>query len=238
VRFDREYITARAAALETAPPQEIVRFALTEYAPRVAISSAFGVEGCALIHMALQIDPRVAVFTVDTDYLFPETRALIQRFVERYDLNLVTYKSRLSVDEQTAHYGPALHARDPDQCCYLRKVEPTRRALADLECWLAALRRDQSDSRAGIPVVDLVVHDDGSPLVKVHPLARWTRRQVWQYVLDHEVPYNPLLDQGYTSIGCQPCTRAVAPGGGERAGRWDGARTECGIHTIAIRRDR
>jgi phosphoadenosine phosphosulfate reductase len=129
----------------------------------------------------------------------------------------------------------ALYARDTDLCCALRKVEPTRRALVGLDAWVAGLRRDQSPSRAGIGVLERYVHEDGSPLVKVNPLARWTRDDTWRYVLAHEVPYNPLLDAGYKSIGCWPCTQPAD--GDERAGRWVGtAKTECGIHTFLERR--
>lgn len=236
--YDAAELAARSAELEGASPEDIVAFALRAYAPRVAISTAFGVEGCALIHMAVRIDPAVRVFTVDTDFLFEETQALKQRFIDRYGIKLETFKSRLTIEEQEAAHGPALYQRDPDLCCSLRKVEPTRRALAGLDCWLAGLRRDQgSSTRQGIQILERYDHEDGSPLIKVHPLAGWNRSDTWRYVLDNEVPYNPLLDQGYKSIGCWPCTRTVDADDAERAGRWGGRKAECGIHTFMIRRD-
>lgn len=235
-RFDAEELKARSAELENASAEEILAFALRAYAPRVAISTAFGVEGCALIHLAVNIDPAVRVFTVDTDFLFEETQALKQRFVDRYGIRIETFKSRLTVEEQEAQHGPALYERDPDQCCALRKVEPTRRALAELDCWIAGLRRDQGPTRQEIQILERYDHDDGAPLIKVHPLARWNRSDTWRYVLDNDVPYNPLLDQGYKSIGCWPCTRPVDADDAERAGRWGGRKAECGIHTFMIRR--
>jgi phosphoadenosine phosphosulfate reductase len=234
--FEPAALADRSRALEGAPPQEILAWALSEYAPRLAISTAFGVEGCALIDMAVKLDPAVRVFTVDTDFLFPETRALIARMVERYGLELTTLRGQVSKEEQEARHGLALYARDSDLCCALRKVEPTRRAVAGLDAWIAGLRRDQGKTRAGIQILERFDHDDGAPLVKVSPLARWTRADTWRYVLEHQVPYNPLLDGGYRSIGCWPCTRPVGEEGDERAGRWVGSdKKECGIHTFLAR---
>jgi phosphoadenosine phosphosulfate reductase len=232
-----EELAARSRAFEGARPQEILEWTLAEYAPRVAISTAFGVEGCALIDMAWRIDPGVRVFTVDTDFLFPETRGLIERMVDRYDLTLTTVKGAVAIEQQEARHGLALYARDSDLCCALRKVEPTRRAVQGLDAWIAGLRRDQGRSREGIGILERYDHQDGSPLVKVNPLARWTRNDTWKYVLENEVPYNPLLDTGYRSVGCWPCTQPTAAGGGERDGRWAGTgKKECGIHTFLDRR--
>ena len=178
-----EELAARSRAFEGARPQEILEWTLAEYAPRVAISTAFGVEGCALIDMAWRIDPAVRVFTVDTDFLFPETRGLIERMVDRYDLTLTTVKGAVAIEQQEARHGLALYARDSDLCCALRKVEPTRRALQGLDAWIAGLRRDQGRSREGIGILERYDHQDGSPLVKVNPLARWTRNDTCKYVL-------------------------------------------------------
>jgi phosphoadenosine phosphosulfate reductase len=231
LRFDREQVAAKSRALEDASPREILELALAEYAPRVGISTAFGVEGCALIHMALQIDPKVKVFTIDTGYLFPETQRLKYRFVEKYDLQLTTFEPALTVPQQERAHGLKLFETDSDRCCAMRKVEPNTRALAELDGWIAGLRRDQSASRANIPVLHLMAHEhDGTPLVKISPLAKWTRKDTWRYVMEHKVPYNELLDRGYSSVGCWPCTRAVEPGEDERAGRWNGDKSECGIH--------
>jgi phosphoadenosine phosphosulfate reductase len=230
-RFEADQVVAQSRRLEGARPQEILAFALSEYAPRVAISTAFGVEGCALIHMAVQIEPSVQVFTIDTGYLFRETQQLKMRLIERYGIRLTTFEPELTVPQQEVKHGLKLFETNPDACCAMRKVEPNKRALAGLDCWVAGLRRDQSPTRAGIGIVELIKHEDGTPLVKVNPLARWTRKDTWRYVMDNDVPYNELLDRGYSSVGCWPCTRPIKPGESERAGRWNGERSECGIHS-------
>jgi len=238
--FDAAELAAKSAALEGRPPREILAWALAEYRPpRIGISTAFGVEGCALIDMISRLDGGRAlpVFTVDTGFLFPETEELVRRLVDRYGLALTTHRGQVSKEEQERAHGLALWERDPDRCCALRKVEPTRRAVAGLDAWIAGLRRDQGPSRAGIGILERYDHDDGTPLVKVNPLAAWTRKDTWAYVLEHQVPYNPLLDQGYTSVGCWPCTRPVVAGQDERAGRWAGTgKEECGIHTFLPRK--
>ena len=228
--FDPQELAHHAERLDGAEPSAILEFALREYAPAVAISTAFGVEGCALIHMAVQIDPKVKVFTIDTGYLFRETQQLRYKFIDKYGIDLTVFEPELTVPQQERKHGLKLFQTDPDRCCAMRKVEPNKRALAGLDCWIAGLRRDQSSTRAHIKVLELHKHDDGSPLVKVNPLARWTRNDTWKFVLANDVPYNELLDRGYTSLGCWPCTRAIAPGEDERAGRWNGEKTECGIH--------
>ncbi len=228
MRVDADRLAAQSRELEGAPPEAILGWAFAEYAPRIAISTAFGIEGCVLIDMAVRVDPKVKVFTVDTGLLFPEAVALRERLVARYGIDLTVMRP-----EAPESHGLALYARDADACCALRKVEPTRRALAGLDAWIAGLRRDQGPSRAGIQILERYAHDDGTPLVKVNPLARWTRNDSWRYVLANDVPYNELLDQGYKSIGCWPCTEPVDVGADERAGRWAGsAKTECGIHTF------
>lgn len=235
-RFDAAALRTRAALLEGAPPVEILRFALATW-DRIAISTAFGPEGCALVHMATRLRPDLPIFTVDTGFLFPESVELRARFVDKYGIRLVVLEGQTTLIEQERLHGPRLYERDPDRCCALRKVEPTARALVGLDAWIAGLRRDQARSRAGIDILERYDHDDGTPLVKVNPLANWTRTDTWRYLLDHEVPYNPLLDQGYRSIGCAPCTRAVGDDESERAGRWGGRKEECGIHTFLPRKD-
>ena len=235
--FDAAELARKSAELEGRPPQEILAWAIEEYRPRLCISTAFGVEGCALIDMAVKLDPEIPIFTVDTGFLFPETHALIARFVERYGIRLTIYQGELAKAEQEKRHGLALWNRDPDLCCQLRKVEPTDRAVVGMDAWLAGLRRDQGRSRAHIQVLERLEHGDGSPLVKISPLAAWTRNDTWKYLVAHDVPYNRLLDQGYKSIGCWPCTRPVAEGADERAGRWAGtAKQECGIHFIGSRK--
>lgn len=235
--FDAEAVAARSRELDGRPPREILEWALVEYAPKIAISTAFGVEGCALIDMAVKIDRNIKVFTIDTDFLFPETHALMARLVDKYGITLTTFKGTVSKEEQEKRHGLALYARDTDLCCELRKLEPTQRALVGLDAWLAGLRRDQGKSRAGIGILERYDHADGAPLIKINPLATWTRKDTWKYVTENGVPYNELLDQGYKSIGCWPCTAPVGEGQDERAGRWAGsAKKECGIHTFMERK--
>jgi phosphoadenosine phosphosulfate reductase len=237
VIFEAAELAARSAELESQPPAAVLEWAIRHYSPKIAISTAFGVEGCALIDMAVKIWPQIPVFTVDTDFLFPETHALVARIVEKYGLVLTTLKGTVTKEEQDRKHGLALYGRDTDLCCSLRKVEPTRRAVAGLDAWVAGLRRDQGKSRAGIQLLERYDHDDGSPLIKVNPLASWTRNDTWKYVLANGVPYNPLLDDGYKSIGCWPCTAPVGAGDDERAGRWAGSqKKECGIHTFMDRK--
>lgn len=233
--FDANELAAKSRELDGAAPEVILRFALSAW-ERIAISTAFGPEGCALIHMAVGIRPDLPIFTVDTGFLFPESIELRQRFVDKYGIHLRVVEGEVSLIEQERLYGPRLYERDTDQCCALRKVEPTARIVEGLDAWIAGLRRDQAKSRAGIDILERYQHEDGTPLVKVNPLANWTRRDTWDYLLRHDVPYNPLLDQGYKSIGCWPCTRPVGEDQDERAGRWGGQKEECGIHTFMERK--
>jgi phosphoadenosine phosphosulfate reductase len=228
-------LQALSASLENEAPEAILRFAFERF-PKIAISTAFGPEGCALVAMAVGIRPGVKVFTVDTDFLFAESLELRRRFVEKYPIDLEVLKGEVTLEEQNRRYGLDLWQRDTDTCCALRKVEPTRRALHGLDAWIAGLRRDQSKTRARIEVLELYERDEEAPLVKVNPLARWTRKDTWNYLFAHEVPYNPLLDRGYKSIGCWPCTRPVGADDDERAGRWGGQKAECGIHTFMAKK--
>lgn len=232
--WSADEVRRAAAELEGAPAEAIAGFALAAY-PRLALSTAFGPEGCALVHLCSALRPGVTVFTVDTGLLFPESVALRQAFAARYPIRLQVVEPALSLVEQERLHGASLHRRDPERCCGLRKVEPTARVLAGLDAWVAGLRRDQSPGRAAIAVLERYLHADGTPLIKVNPLARWSRADTWRYLVDHQVPYNPLLDEGYRSIGCRPCTRRVSDDEPERAGRWDGRKDECGIHTFLDR---
>ncbi len=212
-------------ALREAAPEAILAWAVRTFGERLVLTLSFGGPGVALAHMLRQLEARVPVVFLDTRMLFPETYAFRDEFAARYGLTVLT----ASPEEDP---GP-LYRTDPDACCRIRKVEPMRRVLARYDAWVSALRRDQSAARAGTEVVE---HDvvDGRPLVRIHPLAFWSRAQVWDYLVRHGVPYHPLLDRGYTSLGCWPCTRSTAAGEDERAGRWSGrAKTECGLHTFS-----
>ena len=150
----------------------------------------------------------------------------------RYGIEIERVRPRLSIEEQEHDYGSKLFERDSDRCCWLRKVEPLQRKLSELNGWINSRRRDQGSTRSEIPILEYY-ETDGRALLKLNPMATWTRKQVWDYILEHDVPYNPLMDQGYASVGCWPCTKAVMPGEDERAGRWvNSGKTECGIHTF------
>ena len=223
VDFERAKVLA-----ENWKPEAILAWAFATYGDNVALATGMGVEGMALLDIAHRINPGVKVFTGDTELLFPETYDLIDRVEARYGINIERLYSELTPQDQERAYGKALWTRDPDQCCNLRKVEPLRRKLSTLDAWVTAIRRDQTPTRASIRKVDW---DPKFELVKISPLADWTREAVWRYVLDHGVPYNPLHDRNYPSIGCTHCTRAVLPGEDQRAGRWSGSgKIECGLH--------
>ncbi len=214
---------------EQLEPPEIVAAALDLFGERITIASSFGLEDVALIHMATQVSPGpVDVFCLDTGVLFAETYALLEQFSGSYPIRLRRMVPELSLDAQAERYGAQLWARDPDLCCKLRKVEPLQRALKGYDAWVTGLRRAQGPTRQGAKAIE---RDAKHDLYKVNPLVRWSDEELWAYVRSEKVPYNPLHEQGYPSIGCRPCTRAVAPGEDPRAGRWAGfGKTECGLH--------
>jgi len=206
----------------------LVSFALERFSPRVAIASSFGAEDVVLIHLAAHARRGFRVFTLDTDFLFRETYALIDKIERRYQIKVERTKPRLTPEEQAAAFGEALWSRQPDQCCKLRKVEPLTHKLGELDAWVTGIRREQAPTRAHAPKLDW---DARFGLVKLNPLADWKWEQAWDYIRSHGIPYNPLHDQGYPSIGCTYCTRRVEAGEDLRAGRWSGfAKTECGLH--------
>lgn len=208
--------------------EEVLRWAFKHYPNSIGMASGFGVEGMVLIDIASRITSKLKVFTLDTEFLFPETYALIDRVEQRYGIQVERLYSELTPREQERAYGPALWSRTPDQCCNLRKVEPLRKKLASLDAWISAIRREQSSARADAGKIQW---DNKFQLVKVNPLADWTKQDIWNYISRHDVPYNSLHDQNYPSIGCTHCTRAVLAGEDSRAGRWVGfSKTECGLH--------
>jgi phosphoadenosine phosphosulfate reductase len=182
------------------------------------------------LHLLSEIDPGVRVFNLDTGYQFPETLELRDRLAARYGIEVELVSAEATVPEYEKLHGGPLYVSNSDQCCYDRKIVPLRRALAGYDAWITAIRADQSTDRASAQIVGV---DPKFGLIKVNPLLSWTRRDVWAFIATHHVPYNPLHDQGYASIGCWPCTRALALGEDERAGRWAGhAKTECGLHSL------
>ena len=235
--FDEEAAQIHDAAdrFEHSSAQELLEWALDRFHPRLAISAAGGVDGMALVDMAWRINPDVRVFTLDTGRLPPETYALFEEVRERYGIEVeFEFPERTAVETLVNAEGPNLMYRSVDlriACCEIRKVAPLKRKLATLDAWIAGLRREQWVSRRNIAKVEL--DRDHGGIVKVNPLADWALDAVWDYVRKHEVPYHELFDQGFTSIGCAPCTRAVLPGQPERAGRWwweEDTDKECGLH--------
>ena len=215
---------------ETWSAQQTLRWSFETFGNRVAISSAFGAEGMVLIDMASRVRKDFRLFTIDTEFLFPETYSLMDRIEDKYGIAIERVYSVLSPEAQGRAHGAALWSRDPDLCCNLRKVEPLRRKLSELSAWITSIRRDQTSARAGARKVEW---DAKFRIVKVNPIVDWNSKQVWRYIHDHDVPYNELHNQHYPSIGCIHCTRAIRPGEDSRAGRWPGfSKTECGLHII------
>jgi phosphoadenosine phosphosulfate reductase len=209
----------------------VLRAALARFGKTAIVSTAFGPSGLALLHLAQTIDPQVCAYYIDTGFAFPETEALVTRWVSERGLNLKRVLPLLAPEEQAERYGEALWARDPDHCCRMRKVEPNQRALEGARLWIAALRRDESPSRAATPMLQKVKLHSGATILKLCPLVRWSQKDVWRYIAANDLPYNALHDRGYPSVGCTHCTQPVAEGGDERSGRWAGtAKKECGLH--------
>lgn len=235
--IDRDELAAVSVSLETRTPQEILAWSADTYRPRLALATAFGAEGCVLIAMLAEIGAADAVhlFNLDTGYQFTETLETRERLQDKYGVFVHLVPPKEAVHAAEAESPDPLYVRDLDRCCFLRKVVPLREYMAagDFAAWISAIRRDQTPDRAGQP---LVGWDAKFGLAKINPLANWSKRDVWEYITKNDVPYNPLMDQGFPSIGCWPCTRAVGAGEDERAGRWAGrAKTECGLHITAAK---
>lgn len=217
-----------AAQFEDKSIEEVLAWAVPQFAPHIAMTSSFGAEGVVLMDHLVKLGLKLPVIYLDTGYHFAETNELKDRLQDHFGLEIIVQQAALTVEEQAVQYGDNLYERDSDACCRMRKVEPLKQALSNLDAWLAALRRDQSPSRANIQVVEWNAKHN---LVKLNPLATWTRKDVWNYTLKHKLPYHRLYDEGYTSIGCWPCTKRVEVGAHERSGRWAGqGKVECGIH--------
>ena len=226
----KEEVKTLQIAAETWNPERVLRWAFDTFGAAVAISSAFGVEGMAVIDIAAGVRKDFRVFTLDTEFLFPETYNLMDQVEQRYGIAIERVYSLISAEEQERVHGQALWTRNPDECCDLRKVEPLRRKLGELRAWITSIRRDQTAERASAGKIEW---DEKFGLVKINPIADWSSKQVWQYIREHDVPFNPLHERNFPSIGCTHCTRAVRPGEDERAGRWAGlSKTECGLHII------
>jgi phosphoadenosine phosphosulfate reductase len=218
----RELAERAGEELEGAPPLEVLRWAVDRFSPRFAITASM--QDTVLLDMISRIDRDVPVVFLDTGYHFPETLGTADAAKTVYDLNLLRVRPQLTVEQQDKAFGPRLYERDPDLCCQMRKVRPLEEAMRPFDAWASGVRRDESDSRASARLVEW---DEGKAKVKVNPLVAWSQAQIDTYIADHGVLVNPLLSEGYGSVGCAPCTR---PGLG-RDGRWAGQnKVECGLH--------
>ncbi len=234
-RMEGAEIEAVAREAESWSPQEIFRWALDRFHPRIALASSFGVEDVALIDMMCKIRRDARIFTLDTGRLPVETYEVMERIREKYQISIEVYFPEREVVEklerEKGFYSFRQSIEERKYCCGIRKVEPLGRALSSLDAWITGLRRDQAVTRGSVQIVERdAAHNN---IVKVNPLAAWSEKQVWDYVRENGVPYNLLHDQGYPSIGCAPCTRTIKPGEDIRAGRWwweNPETKECGLH--------
>lgn len=207
---------------------QLLEWASDTFGSGLSLGTGLGASGIVLMDLALRINPELDIFYIDTGYFFPETHQLIARLEHRYGRSLRRVTTDISIEQQAKRFGPKLYANDPNLCCHLRKVQPLKQALADSTAWVTALRRDQSTTRKE---VQMVQWNDRYNVVKIAPLVYWTEADIWEYIHEHNLPYNTLHDQGYPSIGCWPCTRPVETGDDLRAGRWQGFdKKECGLH--------
>ena len=214
--------------VEALSAEGVLRWADESFGDRLCLSCSWQKQSSVLVHMASELGLGVDVIELDTHLFFKETYETRERLVRRYGLTLIRPEI-VTIAEQHRDEGPNLWEREPDRCCHIRKVEPLLRALEPYDAWVSGIRRDQSPSRAGIRKVE---HSDRYGVWKIQPLADWSEDDVWSYIKDNDIPYNPLHDAGYRSIGCIPCTRPTRPDEEERAGRWAGSdKLECGIHT-------
>ena len=237
-------LPALAGEYAARTPQDILSLAFAEYAPAIGISFS-GAEDVVLIDMAVKLGAPFTVFSLDTGRLHPETYQFIEKVRTHYGITIETVLPQADAVQQLVKTKGlfSFYTDGHKECCGIRKVEPLMRALAPLQAWVTGQRKDQSPgTRAEVPVVQLdrTFGSAARPLVKFNPLANWTAAQVWQYVREHDTPYNELHDVGFRSIGCEPCTRATNPGEHEREGRWwweEATKRECGLHIINLGRD-
>jgi len=214
--------------LEDKTAEDVLRVAVDLFHPRLLLTCSWQKQSSVLVHMISEIQPDVRVVEFDTGLLFRETADTRRRVVERYPVRFERIEPELTLEEQAEAHGDRLWERDPDACCAIRKVAPLTRALEGMDAWITGIRREQSTTRENARKIEI---DERRGVVKVQPLADWTNRDVWRYIWRHGIPYNPLHDHGYPSIGCVPCTSPVGSGADERSGRWRGTgKAECGLH--------
>jgi phosphoadenosine phosphosulfate reductase len=209
-------------------PDDVLKWSYDTFGLGVVLGTGFGPSGIFLIHRIYNLGLRIPVFYLDTNLLFDETYRLRDTLEDKYQLSILRLTPELSLEEQADQFGEKLWEKNPDKCCEIRKVAPLRKYLADKKGWITGLRRSQSPSRSQTPIL---IHDPANQVLKINPLAAWDDDQIWDYIRLHNLPYNPLHDDGYPSVGCIPCTSPVLDGEDVRNGRWRGTgKLECGIH--------
>ena len=226
--WNPETVREQNDAQEGNTTDEIIRWSVETFGTELVTATGFGPSGIVLMHHLSCLADKPTVFYLDTNLLFAETYQLRDALIDRLGIEILPVESGISLWRQDQQHGPELWARSPDQCCFIRKMMPLRRFLADKRAWATALRRDQSPERKNTGIVEW---DTGNGLVKISPLAKWTEDEIWDYIRLHDLPYNSLHDHGYPSLGCMPCTKPVEKGADSRSGRWAGfTKSECGIH--------
>jgi phosphoadenosine phosphosulfate reductase len=235
LRLEARFVSPdiRSEDFESGDPRAVLEWAAEEI-DRLAVATSFQSSGLVILHLLRDIRPDLPVLFLDTGFHFPETIAFKERVQEMWGLKVVELRGEHgSRTEQERRHGPELYRTDPDKCCFINKVQPLQNALEEYDGWISGIRRDQSPLRSSTPIVEAQLLPSGNETLKIHPLAAWSRSDVDSYIAEHDIPTHPLLERGFGSIGCWPCTRAVNSGEDERAGRWDGfAKTECGIHSF------
>ncbi|OCT10881.1 phosphoadenosine phosphosulfate reductase [Paenibacillus pectinilyticus] len=226
--FEKEaFVTKAAEEFENQSPEALLKFAVDTF-PSLTLACSFGAEDVVLVDMLQKINPNVDIFYLDTNVHFDETYETKDRLEKHYGTKFVQVLPKLTLEEQAEKFGDELWKSDANQCCNIRKVDPLTDILRNYDAWITGIRRDQAPTRANAKKVE---YDVKFGLIKFNPLAGWTSEDVWQYIRDNDVIYNPLHDRNYPSIGCTHCTRPVAEGEDPRAGRWASIeKTECGLH--------
>lgn len=230
-----EEVRDAADRFETSSLEEILRWTWDRFGPRAAVGTSFQGAGLVMIHHAVRAGLKFPVFTLDTQLLFPETLETKSRLEQFFGIEIESLFPDQTPEQQAAELGPELWKKRPDTCCTLRKVVPLQRKLEQLAVWITGVRRQQSETREKTRILELYHFDvlRDRYILKLNPMANWSREAVWAHIKEHGIPYNPLHDRGYRSIGCWPCTNPTASGENERAGRWTGFdKSECGIHTF------
>ena len=229
------HLSETAEQLESLSLAQVLQWAWETFGSAAAIGTSFQGAGVVMMHHAVQAGLPLPIFTLDTGLLFKETLTTKARLEAFFGIEIQSVVPALSLEAQALEMGPELWRSRPDACCQVRKVEPLREHLKSLSMWITGTRSEQSETRQGVKMLERYLFD---PLLeryiyKLNPMIGWKKEAVWEYIRKHGIPYNPLHDRGYRSIGCQPCTRPSGSGESERAGRWTGFdKTECGIHTF------